>query len=581
MSTSYPVNPPFPTFRDIDGSPLNAGYVYIGSPHTNPETNPIAVYWDSDSAVPAAQPIRTINGFLSRNGCVTNLFTAEDFSITVRDKKGVIVFTAPTNEQNSALITYATAAAARVTADLADTSDVTKGDALIGVKYPFSGGIARTQHQKNQDFVSIRDFGAVGDGVTDDTIAMTAFFNSAISHPGIEHRLEAKTYGIRAPLPPITVSNTKIIGEGSEIHDVGPTLISGTVLRWIGVAGHTGTFVEIRSESGGNLQRTANITFSGIGVDCSSGGIHYGVQLMSIRDSDINVSIANAGRIGLNVMVVPVLGESKDTQRNRIRLKARQLEAPNAFCLVASGDAISNTSMNDFWVDAQHKDVQALYLVNVDNNDWHFVRCHCVDGGAIGESIALLGGPSSWECARAERFHYISANLPVHVYGINGPQRYPRPSVNSQIFCLDTENGTPGPIVDAGSSIHWRKDQSGLDNDAWIAYTPVLGAQSGTLTSASAQGSYRRRGNIVEMKVQLSISANGSAGGYLTMTAPISQIGAFGACFAGSERSATGRAVHGWLDGGGSSLIVLRFFDGSYPGGTGYVINMSGAYEVA
>lgn len=57
--------------------------------------------------------------------------------------------------------------------DLADTSNTTLGDALMGVKHPSTGGAARTQHQKNQDWLTIQDFGGVGDGTTDDTTAIT------------------------------------------------------------------------------------------------------------------------------------------------------------------------------------------------------------------------------------------------------------------------------------------------------------------------------------------------------------------------------------------------------------------------
>lgn len=38
------------------------------------------------------------------------------------------------------------------------------GDAMIGVKQPFTGSVARTQHDKNADTVSAKDFGATGDG---------------------------------------------------------------------------------------------------------------------------------------------------------------------------------------------------------------------------------------------------------------------------------------------------------------------------------------------------------------------------------------------------------------------------------
>ncbi|MEX5359876.1 tail fiber domain-containing protein, partial [Klebsiella pneumoniae] len=53
--------------------------------------------------------------------------------------------------------------AADVLVDLASTEDG-KGDALIGVKQPYVGAVGRTQHDKNTDFINIRDYGIVGDG---------------------------------------------------------------------------------------------------------------------------------------------------------------------------------------------------------------------------------------------------------------------------------------------------------------------------------------------------------------------------------------------------------------------------------
>ena len=48
--------------------------------------------------------------------------------------------------------------------DLANTADTLKGDALVGVKQPFTGAVARTQHDKNADSLSLYDMGAIGDG---------------------------------------------------------------------------------------------------------------------------------------------------------------------------------------------------------------------------------------------------------------------------------------------------------------------------------------------------------------------------------------------------------------------------------
>ncbi|GEM_PF-1322158 len=45
----------------------------------------------------------------------------------------------------------------------ADMLNTAKGDALVGVRQPFTGAIDRTQHDKNLESVSVEDFGAIGD----------------------------------------------------------------------------------------------------------------------------------------------------------------------------------------------------------------------------------------------------------------------------------------------------------------------------------------------------------------------------------------------------------------------------------
>lgn len=80
------IAPPYPVFTDLDGTPLDNGYLYIGEVSLNPETNPIVVYWDAALTQPAAQPIRTQNGYPYRNGTPSLLYTDKEFSITVRNK---------------------------------------------------------------------------------------------------------------------------------------------------------------------------------------------------------------------------------------------------------------------------------------------------------------------------------------------------------------------------------------------------------------------------------------------------------------------------------------------------------------
>lgn len=155
------VKPPFPVFTGTDGTPLEAGYVYIGTANTDPTNNPIATYWDNGLTVSANQPIRTINGYPSRAGSPATVFVAGDYSITVKDQAGALLYTSATAADDVDTI--------RV--DLANPSDSAKGDSLYAVKNSAAGGVARTGDQKNADLVTPEDFGATGG--SDDSGAFT------------------------------------------------------------------------------------------------------------------------------------------------------------------------------------------------------------------------------------------------------------------------------------------------------------------------------------------------------------------------------------------------------------------------
>ncbi len=93
MSIEITVSP-CSQFFDLTGAPLE-GSVYYGEPNQDPQQFPIAVYWDAAGLVPAVQPIRTISGYLSRNGTPANIYIDGDYSVRARNSAGSQVFYAP------------------------------------------------------------------------------------------------------------------------------------------------------------------------------------------------------------------------------------------------------------------------------------------------------------------------------------------------------------------------------------------------------------------------------------------------------------------------------------------------------
>lgn len=84
---SNKVTTPYPLFSDIDGNPLNAGFLFIGEANKDPQLFPISVYWDKEKTMLAEQPIRTRNGYISRNGIPSIIYVdANSYSVVVKDK---------------------------------------------------------------------------------------------------------------------------------------------------------------------------------------------------------------------------------------------------------------------------------------------------------------------------------------------------------------------------------------------------------------------------------------------------------------------------------------------------------------
>lgn len=87
------ITPPYPAFAGADGQPLENGYIWVGTVNLNPQVNPIAVYWDSALTIPAAQPIRTLNGYPVYQGTPSRFYVSSDYSIQMLDSKGSVVYT--------------------------------------------------------------------------------------------------------------------------------------------------------------------------------------------------------------------------------------------------------------------------------------------------------------------------------------------------------------------------------------------------------------------------------------------------------------------------------------------------------
>jgi hypothetical protein len=147
------------------GEPLAGGLIYTYQAGT---TTPAAEYTTSAGNIAHSNPI-----VLDSAGRVPNeiwLTDAATYKFVLQTAAAVLVGTYDN--------VYGSASASDlidIYANLANTNDVAKGDALIGFRQSTSAGayanaVGRTVHQKLQQFVSFLDFGATPDGTVNDSV---------------------------------------------------------------------------------------------------------------------------------------------------------------------------------------------------------------------------------------------------------------------------------------------------------------------------------------------------------------------------------------------------------------------------
>ena len=186
------------------GIPLAGGKIYSYQAGT---TTPQNTFTTSAGTVPHANPIildsagRVPGGeiWLTESAAYKfSLLTATDVLIGTYDNiSGANDFTA---------------ASTAIYANFADTSDVAKGDALVGFRQSNSAGVfatavASTAHRKLQEIVSFKDFGAVGDGTTNDAGAIQAAVTAMSAGGTIDG--QGLTYKVNSTITGLS-SNTTI-----------------------------------------------------------------------------------------------------------------------------------------------------------------------------------------------------------------------------------------------------------------------------------------------------------------------------------------------------------------------------------
>jgi hypothetical protein len=247
---------PFPVFQDRDGQPLDNGYVWIGQPNLNPQINPVVVYFDEALTIQAAQPLRTINGYISNSGTPAQVYVdGVDFSILVQDSKGTMVYNFPEATGIGAQASGVAFTGFKGQVGTVQSLAGNTGSDWIGFTQAGTGADPISSQDKMRQIVSVDDFGAVGDGVTDDTAAIQTAINyvQAQNSEQIELHFGAKSYRVVGTL--FVTGSVRFVGQGFFDFDNARPITKPQKGTWLIHASTTGALVSFT----GNLGKSSGL----------------------------------------------------------------------------------------------------------------------------------------------------------------------------------------------------------------------------------------------------------------------------------------------------------------------------------
>lgn len=292
-----------------DNTPLVGGLLYT---YVSGTTTPKASYQDSGLLTPNANPV-----VLDSRGEASVWPGAGAYTLTLKRSDGTLVWSVDGVRDPTDVATSLQTA-------LADTSSSANGAALVGFLPALSGAVGRLLPSKLLDFVSVKDFGAKGDGSTDDTAAFQAAINYCQSNlktlyiPGnnsSQYYKLTSTLNVTAPL--------KIQGDGSSqvtLITSGLSVgqfalnIDGTAYGTFGNAEFAG--FAIRAGAGDCIQvkNASSSIFRDIALsNCRNGMVITGTRCFSNHFERVVATAAGGAITGLNVLYQSFNGGGQHT----------------------------------------------------------------------------------------------------------------------------------------------------------------------------------------------------------------------------------------------------------------------------
>lgn len=292
---------------------------------------------------------------------------------------------------------------------------------------PNTGSVARTVQGKLNDYINVKDFGAVGDGVTDDTVALQAAITAGNSAGGFKPAvyLPAGRYKISSPIH-IALQYLKITGDGPWNSQIVYDGVTGGCLvgtntsgysQWhfsdFGITGNSSSGIAIDVTKSSSLWTLFNTEFRNLYINAGAQAI-YAPQCFSAKfDGIVGNSYTNhifhvdcgpsVAWINCYASNIGTTGKAGYRLAGTIKLySCNGIDSGDYWGVFGSRPAASDGFQNDFAVNS-YPDVtmvgcnveaflvNGVYLVNA-------FKCFQMLGGSLDRSVYSSAYNSIFRC---------------------------------------------------------------------------------------------------------------------------------------------------------------------------------------
>lgn len=307
---------------------------------------------------------------------------------------------------------------------------------------------------KPNDIIDVRDYRAVGDGVTDDTAAIQAAINAAATNGGGIIYFPPLVFAHTGRLL-ISSSGIRLLGIGSPQFDQGTRSTPRTEFKALATP-PGGQQLLIQYPDANNTADTLwGVGVSGICFNANGFALR-GLELQGVSDSHFE-NLLFIGQSDIALMV-NCTTNGPSTQHNIFRTLQFALTFVTGTCLQLDGETNGNASYNLFQnLSVNHNNGHGIVLKACDNNDFHNVRIFQVPAGT-GKSVIFSGNNSAAGTgfgAANNTFFHVGAPSVLAQGTASGLNSHSIPIRNS-IYSWDDSNNVFNVSNDADASVAYR-----------------------------------------------------------------------------------------------------------------------------